>query len=392
MGSLGALWSIGGLWTTGRFTFLSPSESWLATPQGISQLVWIQCPIPTCENSLILCVNLHLCSSGAKCQIQMRKWIIGTQIWEKHCVSKMWAVPWHKRDVVLSLYVERCLLLLRSFFHRISENNLRAMDNSPTAAQQYLKYRVIFHHWIVCWFLFFRSLKTRLRHCCKGCYFSMLDATEQLCRIRCGHGAARKLFKGRAESGDDEGSWTASWGWTDLLERWWLRRSRELLACISLLVYGAVCAVCIPLSLSPGMGVPSVLVAPLYGAWVCFEGCVWLKRWPIWPGKIFLCFLGKDSAGSMGCCRDPSSYFVKVWSVWCFQWPSVSGVSGFTFWPICEMWPEQLRGFVCPQCNLCEHENNYFWLYPEWICLLHLFLIQTLPVEDAELVGQSFTS
>lgn len=91
--------------------------------------------------------------------------------------------------------------------NRILENTLRGMDNSPTAAQQYLKYRVIFHHPIVCGFLFFRSLKTRLRHCFKGCYFSMLDAMEEFCGFRCVHGAAKELLKGRAESGDDEGSW-----------------------------------------------------------------------------------------------------------------------------------------------------------------------------------------
>lgn len=51
-----------------------------------------------------------------------------------------------------------------------------------------------------------------------------------------------------------------------------------------------------------------------------------------------------------------------------------------------------LKAYVCPWCNLCEHQSSYFCLYPEWICLLHLFSIQTLPVEDAELVGQSFTS
>lgn len=115
------------------------------------------------------------------------------------------------------------------------------MGNSPTAAQQYLKYGVIFHHPIVCWFLFFRNLKTRLSHCFKGCNFSTLEAMEQFCRVRCVHGTARKLFKGRAESGDDERSWAAFWRWTDLLERWWLRRSRELLACISHLVCGDMC-------------------------------------------------------------------------------------------------------------------------------------------------------
>lgn len=207
-------------------------------------------------------------------------------------------------------------------------------------------------------------------------------------------GLPRKPFKGREESGHDEGSWAALGRWRDLLEGWWLRRSGEFLACIRHLFSHTSCPgiwreihICVYIS----------LYLLVYEFHLCswhqymvqvpsFEGCIWLKRWPIQPRKIFLCLAGWGQCwlhwmlwGSvvifwqgLSCMMCPATI--------CCQQPLTS-----LFVPPGKTWPKELRGFVCLQCNhtlLCGHQRSFICLHRVSLSLVCVPQ-STRPVEDA---------
>lgn len=119
------------------------------------------------------------------------------------------------------------------------------------------------------------SLKTRLRHCLKGCYVCILDAIEQFCRIRCVHKAAKETLQ---KQGRVRAWWRQLGSFLEMegpvremmVEKWGVSGLhqppsiwREIYICVCVYIY-----VCI----SPGIGVPSVLVAPVYSASVWLWG------------------------------------------------------------------------------------------------------------------------
>lgn len=135
------------------------------------------------------------------------------------------------------------------------------------------------------------SLKTRLRHCLKGCYFYISDVTEKFCRIRCVHGAAEETLQKQGESGHDEGSLEEMEGPVEKTKgekKWGVSSLYQPLV----LIYLPSCYMEIYRYLTLGVCISS-------GTWhqhmvqvSSFEGCVQPKRWPIQPRKIFLCLAG----------------------------------------------------------------------------------------------------